>query len=1080
MHRLRQWFLVVCLAAVLAPSVAIAAATSLKGEMRNPWTRTASYVRTWLVCGEFANAVAKGATAGSSVPAVGLATDYLSEHGGEAGIRPTAGMTHKRPDGTTATWTTYTSEGDVLNFLQAFKGRPTTDVVGYAFTTIARDRTGPTLLAIGSDDGVRVWVNGKLVHDHAIRRGVRPDEDIAEATLQAGENAVLVKVEQGTGDWGLCLRVIEEGEARLAARRSFAPALEAPANGKLTVRTDGTLAQFDEERTPVSVEVVAPGGAIAASRTAPRGETVSFDPGAWKDGPYEIVCQITPAGGQTLTVYLPWYKGDARQAVVRLIERAKQADQATQAGMVHAMLADMVRDRLGADLSRNTSADLATVSGALMESAELGGGGVRPHGMVRLAYRDPVDDSPQFCRAYLPAGYDPAKRWPMIVNLHGYNPENPPYVRWWSVDQRHDEWADRLGVIVIYPMGRYNAWYRGIGDTDVVRCIELAKQQFSVDEDRVYLTGYSMGGGGTWHVGTRHPGLFAAMGPYYGGWDYHTGLEEAALQRMTARERFQAERESSFAQAEQLLNLPTWVLHGDADPLVNPDESRYAVRMLQRWGYDIRYREVPGGVHGPIGGEEELYRWFLAHKRDAYPKHVRVRSADLKGASAYWVAVTQQDRQLAFIEADVEVLAPSMIRVDTANALEVQLTPGALVAAGNPVTVIWNGVSQRVSPDAHGVLVLRAEGYAPKPGNKRPSLAGPMADVWTTPFAIVQGTASADPMMRRLCEQQAQTAVRDWEAWQHWRPRFFKDSETGQADMAKYSLLLIGGPADNLVTRRLYEGIPLEISASEITIGGRAFPVTDAAVRMVYPHPLNPDRYVLIVAATSPAGMTFAGGPDFLDFTITDGRVANDEEGRPAEKVWPAAGMFDHEWRLNSEFITVGDPDVRANSPLRKAPRLLSAKTEGNTLLLSELLPTQAQGTFSAMMRDLNWIGKPITLGGKTYAHGIAVNTSDGPNGAEWDIAGAGWKRLRATIGIEVWPEPRATQLNRDNTRTIFVVRGDGKELYRSKPFAYSSAPKELDVEVAGAKTLRLEVLLGAAPWDAVASADWAEVRLER
>ncbi len=668
----------------------------------------------------------------------------------------------------------------------------------------------------------------------------------------------------------------------------------------------------------------------------------------------------------------------------------------------------------------------------------------------------------------------------MIVSLHGYNAENPSYVRWWSVDQRHDEWADRFEVIAIYPMGRYNTGYRGIGDADVVRCIELAKQQFSVDEDRVYLTGYSMGGGGTWHVGTRHPDLFAALGPYYGGWDYHTGLDEAAIQRLTPRERFQQERDSSFAQAEQLLNLPIWVLHGDADPLVSPDESRYAVRMLQRWGYEIRYREVPGGIHGPIGGEEELYRWFLGHKREAHPKHVRVRAADLKGASAYWVTVTQQERPFSFIEADAELLSPSAIRLDTANVLEAELSPGALIASGRPVTIIWNGQTRRAPPDERGVIVLRAAGYAPGARSKRPSLAGPMADLTTTPFAVVQGTASADPMMRRLCEQQAQTVVRDWEAWQHWRPRFFRDRDVRDEDIAKYSLLLIGGPADNLVTRRISDQIPLKIAPNEITIDGRGFPVTDAAVRMLYPHPLNPDRYVLVVAATSPAGMTLPGGPDDVDFAIIDGRVPNGDEGRPPEKVWPATGTFDHNWRLNPEFVTLGDPEVRAKSPLRRAPRLLSAKVEGKALMLTELLPAQAQGTFSAMMRDLNWIGKPITLGGKTYQHGIAVNTSDGPNGAEWDIARAGWKRLRGVIGLEVWPEPRATQLSRENTRTIFVVRGDGKELYRSEPFTYGSGPKELHVEVTGVKRLRLEVLLGAAPWDAVASADWADLRLER
>ncbi len=212
MRRSQQWLLALALAAAIVASGAIALGASLKDEVRNPWTRTTSYVRTWLVCGEFPNTSPKGAAPGSSPPRAALATDYLTEHGGEAGIRPAPGMTHRRPDGTAATWTRYTSPQDTLNFLKAFADRPTTDVVAYAYTTISRDQAGPALLALGSDDGVRVWVNGKLAHDHAVRRAVRPDEDIVEARLEAGENAVLVKVEQGIGDWGLCLRVIEEGK----------------------------------------------------------------------------------------------------------------------------------------------------------------------------------------------------------------------------------------------------------------------------------------------------------------------------------------------------------------------------------------------------------------------------------------------------------------------------------------------------------------------------------------------------------------------------------------------------------------------------------------------------------------------------------------------------------------------------------------------------------------------------------------------------------------------------------------------------------------------------------------------------
>ncbi len=123
------------------------------------------------------------------------------------------------------------------------------------------------------------------------------------------------------------------------------------------------------------VEVVAPGGAVVASQTAPRGETVTFDANLWRDNPYEVICQMTPAGGQQLISYLPWYKGNTLAAARKLVASAKQTDQATPVGMTHAMLADMVRDRLGPGLSRKTPQDLATVHGALMEFAELMQGG---------------------------------------------------------------------------------------------------------------------------------------------------------------------------------------------------------------------------------------------------------------------------------------------------------------------------------------------------------------------------------------------------------------------------------------------------------------------------------------------------------------------------------------------------------------------------------------------------------------------------------------------------------------------------------------------------------------------------------
>ena len=74
------------------------------------------------------------------------------------------------------------------------------------------------------------------------------------------------------------------------------------------------------------------------------------------------------------------------------------------------------------------------------------------------------------------------------------------------------------------PHGRGNTQYLGMGDNDVVQSIAEAKRLFNVDEDRIYLTGESMGGWGVWNVAGRHPDIFAAIAPVHGGADYHAQM----------------------------------------------------------------------------------------------------------------------------------------------------------------------------------------------------------------------------------------------------------------------------------------------------------------------------------------------------------------------------------------------------------------------------------------------------------------------------------------------------------------------------------------------------------------------------
>jgi hypothetical protein len=244
---------------------------------------------------------------------------------------------------------------------------------------------------------------------------------------------------------------------------------------------------------------------------------------------------------------------------------------------------------------------------------------------------------------------------------------------------------------------------------------------------------------------------------------------------------------------------------------------------------------------------------------------------------------------------------------------------------------------------------------------------------------------------------------------------------------------------------------------------------------------MGPEHYVVVTAATSARGMFYAGPlTEDVDFAIDDGRAADAEAGRPAEKVRPAAGTFDHAWRLNEKFTEFGDPVVRAACPVRKAPSLLSAaEAAGGRVRLSDVLETIAEGSCVSMGRDANAQGRPLRLAGRTYASGLGAAIRHEPCAAEWNLAGA-WKRLRGTVGIEIDKPEKLAAKHKENTRVVFTVKGDGKELWRSKPVRWDGAPQALDVDVTGVKVLRLETANETTWFCAATSANWADVRLER
>jgi pimeloyl-ACP methyl ester carboxylesterase len=886
----------------------------LKDEMRLPWaTATGGFIQDWLIIGGIPNQDGKG-----------FDTGFLQEHDSELIIKPEPGMTQMLSNGSAFEWKHYHSPYNYVNILDVLKDGDFNNKVIYAYSKVQRETDGKAILSFGHNVSNKLWFNGKLIYESKSDYQASEDKHI-EVDMVKGENSILIKSVHGGWTWGFRFRIIEPGSFSLIHDFKLSPEIiKSGVTDKLIIKTDRSL-NPEIQKLNVNVKAVAAGGKVADEINVKRGERFTFDTSIWADGVYDICFKSSNSKGEVETAYIYWYKGDAIQKAKEILSNVPK-DPKSPDDYQHVMLSEMLIDRFGTDVSKVDSTKIWELLSPLMEYEELElskdgiKSSVRANGFVRLTYIDDIDNTPQFCRAYLPLNYNPEQKWPLVISLHGYNGANPVYVKWWSVDQRHSAVVDKYPVIYIEPHGRGNTGYNGIGDRDVLRSIELAKQTFNVDEDRVYLKGESMGGGGTWKVGTRHPELFAAIAPVYGGWDYHVYLDEDQLVKLTDRERFNYERSSSFVHADALLTTPVFVIHGDIDKSVDVKYSRYAVNMLQRWGYDIRYHEYPGFGHEGIAYIDQLIPWFLKHKRNSNPEKVRVRSADLKSASAHWLKVTQRNNPYSFIEAEAEVLINNIIKLSTENVLEVELSPSdILIDPQKPVIVVWNVNDIRETKFVNGKILLQDKNYKPSALRKIPQIEGNISEIITSPFAVVIGTISNDSLMTNIIPQKAQEFIDYWKNWQKYEPRVFKDTEISEADINKYSLILYGDAEANSVVKKLGDKIPLNVSPREIEIAGRIFQAKDANVQMIYPHPLNSERHVLIIGATSYAGMfLFTGEDTDYDFVIQDGTIPINLFGRTREKLNIAAGVFDYNWQIYDELLETGDPELRNISPVRK------------------------------------------------------------------------------------------------------------------------------------------------------------------
>lgn len=454
------------------------------------------------------------------------------------------------------------------------------------------------------------------------------------------------------------------------------------------------------------------------------------------------------------------------------------------------------------------------------------------------------------------------------------------------------------------------------GRLDALEVLALAKKRYNPDPERIYLTGHSMGGHGTWFLGATYPDKWAAIAPCAGyptltAYGSADGRIPDSARTENERTLLRASHGSDvIALARNYKNHGVYIFHGDADRVVPVTFARQMREVLAAFHPDFSYYEYPGGSHW-FGNESvdwlPLFNFFRWHtlKHDSTVDVIDFTTAN-PGVSAEfrWASVVQQEEPLQYSHIHlVRDIKEGTVAGTAENVRLLRLDLDGF-ADGDTVEISIDSVliTQHVKDEPEIYLSHDEEwkvAQAVDPKHKNPKRYGTLKDAFNHRMVFVYATGGNNAE-DRWAFNKARFDAEMWYYRGNGAVEIVPDTRFNPANYPDRGVILYGNASTNKAWNQLLNDCPIQVTRDRITAGSQTFEGGDLAAYFVWPRKDSEIASVAVVTGTGLSGLNatepnqyFAGGSGFPDYMIFSREML--KSGAQGVK---AAGFFTNEWKL--------------------------------------------------------------------------------------------------------------------------------------------------------------------------------------